>query len=117
MAIAMIIVLLMLDLIIVGMVLGSGRHSALARQRVDTVRAFYAAESGVNMSLRELVNDADEDGDGTIGTISDDGNDANGPDLGTARVHVTQTLGPLYTTLNCDARVTDARRSIDVVLR
>src|SRR5690606_27199425 len=62
--------------------------------------AFYAAESGIEMALREL-NGApanDFDSDGAIGTISDNGNPADDPSLATARMAVTQSsvTPPLY---------------------
>ena len=56
-----------------------------------------ATEAGLAMSLREVMVGADEDGDGTIGTISDDGNSGNDPALGTSRFAVTSTTasGPV----------------------
>lgn len=62
--------------------------------------AFYAAESGLEMALYELnatpANDFDSDG--TIGTISDNGNPSDDPAFTTARVFVTQSSvsPPLY---------------------
>ena len=62
--------------------------------------AFYAAESGIEMSLREHNGSPanDFDSDGAIGTISDNGNPADDPALSTGRVVVTQTsvTPPLY---------------------
>jgi len=62
--------------------------------------AFYAAESGLEMALRELnaAPPSDLDSDGTIGTISDNGNASDDPALTTARVIVTKTSStpPLY---------------------
>lgn len=43
--------------------------------------ALYAAESGEELALRELSSGTDHDGDGTAGTISNDGNDGNNPTL------------------------------------
>lgn len=62
--------------------------------------AFYAAESGIEMAIRELnaspANDFDSDG--SIGTISDNGNAADDPTLSTGRFTVTQSSvsPPLY---------------------
>ncbi|HUN82648.1 MAG TPA: hypothetical protein VMV81_14180 [Phycisphaerae bacterium] len=55
--------------------------------------ALYAAESGIEMSLRELnqTPPTDIDSDGTIGTISNDGNSADDPQLGTGAYYVIQT--------------------------
>lgn len=54
--------------------------------------AFYGAESGLEMALRELNLDSgnDIDSDGTIGTISDNGNDADDPALASGAYHVTR---------------------------
>jgi Tfp pilus assembly protein PilX len=62
--------------------------------------AFYAAESGIEMAMRELNASPpnDFDSDGTIGTISDNGNPSDDPALTTARVFVTKSsvTPPLY---------------------
>jgi hypothetical protein len=62
--------------------------------------AFYAAESGIEMSLRELNGSPanDFDSDGAIGTISDNGNPADDPSMATGRIVVTQSSStpPLY---------------------
>ncbi|MCA9255921.1 MAG: hypothetical protein KDA33_09800 [Phycisphaerales bacterium] len=55
--------------------------------------AFYAAESGVEMAMRELnaspANDFDSDG--VIGTISDNGTSTDDPALSTGRFTVVQS--------------------------
>ena len=89
-AIVMIVLLLVVDLIALGMVLGGARDQDLTVRRLETVQAFYAAEAGMNMAVREIMLDADEDGDGTTGSISDDDDDANDPGFGAARVRVTK---------------------------
>lgn len=55
--------------------------------------ALYAAESGIEMSLRELNNSpqTDIDSDGGIGTISNNGNAADDPRLSTGAFFVEQT--------------------------
>ena len=55
--------------------------------------AFYAAESGLEMAMRELNQSPpnDNDSDGTIGTISDNGNPADDPALVTGAVFVEET--------------------------
>ncbi len=51
---------------------------------VETTQGFYAAEAGMNMAInsREMMNNTDEDGDGAIGTISDDAVPASDPTFG-----------------------------------
>ena len=55
--------------------------------------AFYAAESGLEMALRELNNatPTDIDSDGAIGTISNNGNTADDPQLLTGSFFVEKT--------------------------
>ncbi|MFT3687205.1 MAG: PA14 domain-containing protein [Phycisphaerales bacterium] len=55
------------------------------------------------MSLRELRQNADVDGDGTIGGVSDDGNDANNPSL---------NFGSLKATYSSSAATISARGSV-----
>ncbi len=59
---------------------------------------FYAAETGLELSLRELTQPGDIDSDGTVGTISDNGNDADDPALAGGSVRVTEVGAspPIY---------------------
>jgi Tfp pilus assembly protein PilX len=68
-AVAAVILMVLVNLIIVGMVLVGARHQDATVNRVETTRAFYAAEAVMHMALRELSEDADFDGDGTVGRI------------------------------------------------
>ncbi len=97
--VAMVITMMLMSLIMVGMVMGGARDQDLSLQRMDTIRAFYAAESGINMGTREFMVSADEDGDGAIGTISNDGNSANNPVIGMATVSVSSANSGGITTL------------------
>jgi Tfp pilus assembly protein PilX len=108
--------LVVVELVIVGMVLAGGREQDLTARRLETVRAFYAAEAGVNMAVRELMEGADEDGDGATGTISDDGNDANDPSLGAAQVVVTAATSGGETTVTSKGRSGQATRELEAVL-
>ena len=112
-AIAVIALMLLLSLVVLGMVHGTARDQNLTVNRVDTVQAFYAAEAGMNMALREMFNGADEDGDGTVGTISDDGNAANNPSIGSATVYVSQSVAAPVTTLNSFGSMGGARRHLE----
>jgi hypothetical protein len=118
-AVAMVVILLIVDLIIVSIVVGLSRDHDLTVRRMQTIEAMYAAEAGVNMSIRELMNDADEDGDGTTGTISDDSDDGTDPTLGNARFVVTAAADtPVagQTTLTSEGRSGEARRKIEGIL-
>lgn len=84
----MVILLLAIDLVIIAIVVNTGRDHELSVRRLETIAATYAAEAGVNMSIREMMEAADEDGDGAVGSISDDGDSGNDPTLGQARFSV-----------------------------
>lgn len=109
-AVAVITLMLLLSLVVMGMVHGTARDQSLTVNRVETIQAFYAAEAGVNMATRELAQDTDEDGDGTVGSISDDSNDATDPVIGSAQVVVTATGGTGTKTLASQARAGGTRR-------
>ncbi len=115
-AISMIIALVIVNLIIVGIVIGGARDHDLTIKRIETIQSFYAAEAGMNMAIREMMNNTDEDGDGAIGTISDDATPANDPTFGQAQVLVIVTVAGPPTTLRSKGRSGDARRQVETVL-
>ena len=116
-AVAMIVILLLVDLIIVGMVVSQARDHDLTIRRQQTVEAFYAAEAGANMSIRELMEGANEDGDDDTGTISyetipgpyDPDND---PILGNAQFYVMKSGN----TITSEGRSGEARRTMSADL-
>ena len=112
-AIATVVLLLILDLIIIRIVIGGARDHDLTVRRLETIQAFYAAEAGMNMAIREMMNDTDEDGDGAIGTISDDATPANNPAFGQAQVLVTSAVAGPHTTLTSHGRAGDVRREVE----
>jgi hypothetical protein len=115
-AVVMVVLLLALNLIIIGMVLGGARDQDLTVRRLETVRAFYAAEAGANMAVREVMVGRDEDGDGRTGTISDDDDSGNDPAFGQARVRVTMSADAGQTTLTSKGRAGQAARRLEVTL-
>ena len=124
-AVAMIVLMIIVDLIIVGMVISQARDHDLTVRRLQTIESFYAAEAGVNMSIRELMIPLDEDGDDDgswpfgIGTISDDTNPATDPALGNAQFVVTAEANtPVAgrTTITSEGRSGEARRRMQAVL-
>ncbi len=111
-SVAMIVVLMVVSLIIVGMVLSGARDQDLTVSRLDAIRAQYAADAGAEMAVREVMLNTDEDGDGTIGSISDDGDSGNDPLIGPARVLVTRTGN----TLDVVGRTPIAKRRQQITL-
>lgn len=115
--VAMIATMLVIALVLVGLVLGGARDQDLSVRRLETLRAFYAAEAGTNMAIREMMLSTDFDADGTIGTISDDGNSANDPLVSGARVRVTKVVVGVQMTLSSEGRCGAAKRKIETVLQ
>jgi len=116
-AVVMVLALVLLQLTIVAAVIGGIRHQDLTRQRVQSSRSFYAAEAGINMAVRELMNNADEDGDGAIGSISDDANADNnpGPGQGTTLI-VSKTVNGSQIIIRSAATAGGTLRTIETVL-
>ena len=114
-AIAMVVTLLILNLIVIAIVVGGGRDHDLTVRRIETIQAFYAADSGMNMAIREKMEGVDEDVDGGVGTISADDpiDDANDPAFGTAQVVVT-VLGDIYTSRGRSGK---ARREMEAEMK
>ncbi len=119
-AISMVVVLLIIDLMIISMVVGGARDHDLTVRRMDTIRAFYAAEAGMNMAIRERMIPDDEDNDtggADTGSISDDTNDANDPGFGTPKnTQFVVTLSADKKTLTSTGRSGDAKREMDALL-
>lgn len=68
--VTMVLLLVMLDVILLGLIVGAGRDHDLTTQRVYTTQAFYAMEAGINMGVREVVLGDDQDSDGGVGSIA-----------------------------------------------
>ncbi len=89
----MIIILVLGALVVTMMTMTRARDHDLTVRRVETEQAFYAAEGVMNMAMRELMENSDEDGDGVVGSISDDGLVVNDPNIGGASGSVSATPG------------------------
>ena len=115
---AVVIVLLIINLTVIGIVVGISRDHDMTARRMETVEAMYAAEAGANMSIRELMIGVDEDGDGGVGTISDDSIATTDPSLGEARFVVTSSYDSAdqETTVTSKGRSGQARRRLQAVL-
>ncbi|MCP3905441.1 MAG: hypothetical protein GY715_17590 [Planctomycetes bacterium] len=115
--VATIVALVVLNLVVVTMVFASGRDQDLSVRRLETVQAFYAAEAGMNMAIRETITGAgDEDGDGLAGTVSDDADDNTDPTVGWGRVAVVQTASGTRFTVTSRGRAGSARREIRLTI-
>jgi hypothetical protein len=113
----MLLLMIIGQLCVVGAVLGGARDQDATVQRLDALRAQYAADSGIHMAVRELMVSADQDGDGTIGSVSGDGITSNDPSLtGGARFSVTKS-GSSTVIITSQGRSGSARRSISLTIQ
>ncbi len=114
-AVALVGAMMVVNLLVIGMIVSQAREHQLTVRRVETVASFYAAEAGMNMSMREMFENADEDGDGWVGGISEDSNPGNDPTLGNAQFFVTTSesspQGP-QTTITSEGRSGQAKRTM-----
>jgi hypothetical protein len=115
--VATIAVLIVIDLIVVTVVISGGRDADLSVRRLETVQAYYAAEAGLQIAMREAVLDSDEDGDCQIGAVSYDGVDANDPSIGGGQFLVTASTSGSQITLQSYGRAGDARRQISMTFQ
>ncbi|MCI0365430.1 MAG: hypothetical protein L0Y44_07890 [Phycisphaerales bacterium] len=115
--VAVIVTMLIMAIVVVGTVLGTARDQDLTVRRLETIRAFYAAEAGANMAIREIILSVDADADGVIGTISDDGNSANDPTMSSAQVCVTRVVSGPQTILTSRGRSGLAQRAIEATMQ
>lgn len=113
--VAVLVMVVLLQVVVVALAVSARRESDLTVQRVAAARSLYAAESGVNMSLRELALGTDIDLDGTIGSISDDNNDANDPTLLGARFGSSAASSGGSTSITVRGAQGEAAREVAVV--
>ncbi len=115
--VAIVAFLLLSEITVMGLVLNTARHQYLAVDRLDTIRAFYASEGGMNMAIREVMINNDEDGDGVVGTISDDSNSTNDPSIGDGTTFVTSQLLGSVQTLTSNGLSGNAIRQLQATLQ
>ncbi len=107
------IIVMVLGFTVAGVVGVGARDQDLTVRRLDTARAFYAAEAGINMAIRELMLDTDEDGDGGVGTISDDNDPATDPSFGSASVSVSLVVTAGQSMLVSNGASGQSRRQVE----
>jgi Tfp pilus assembly protein PilX/cell wall assembly regulator SMI1 len=109
-----IITLVVLQLVIVCVVVAGARDQNMTVQRLDSTRAMYAAEGVSQMAVREMIMVADEDNDGGIGSISDDGQAANDPSLAGGTATAALSTSGTDTIVTVSGRAGQARRSLSL---
>jgi hypothetical protein len=116
-AIALVITMLLVGMLLIGVVLSGSRDQSASIHRMAAVRAYYAAEAGANLSLREIQYRTDFDGDGKVGTIAGTHAVLNGFLIGFGNVVVTEAAAPTagFREIRSIAAAEPYRRSICVI--
>lgn len=115
--VAVIAALVVLQLTVIGTTFMGARQQDVLANTIDGTRAFYAAEAGANIAVKELIDGADNDGDGTIGGISDDGNSNNDPALGVARFRASKSVSGGTTIITVFGRSGQSQRTFQINLQ
>ena len=111
--VTVLIIVMLLGFTVAGVVGVGARDQDLTVRRLDTARAFYAAEAGMNMAIRELMLDTDEDGDGGVGTVSDDDDPDTDPSFGSASVNVSLVVTAGQSMLVSNGASGQSRRRVE----
>ncbi len=115
-AVGMILVMVFLMLVVTTVVVCDARDSDMARNREQADRAFFAADAGIQMAVREIMDDADEDGDGGVGTISD-GVPATSPVFNGAPVTVGRSVNNGFVSIFAASWLSDCMKKITLDIR
>lgn len=101
--------------IVFAIVTANTQSQRLVPSRLDSSRAFYAAEAAANMALAEIYAKSDRDADGAIGTISNDSNPANDPSLAGTTFSVAQVSSNYGQRYRTSIHSGSAYRRLDLV--
>jgi len=115
-AVSLIALLLVVEIAVVGVVVMGRGDQDLTARRLEAVRAFYAAEGAGAMAMRELVTNTDEDGDGGVGTISNDDDPETDPAIGEATAFVSSEVKGPDIVLTCEGSSGQATRRLELTL-
>lgn len=110
--VAVIIALIILQAAVLSSVVAARVPQDTILRRIDAARTLYAAEAGMHMALKEVYDGIDLDADGTIGSISSDGNDSNDPTISSAQVSVAASTVGSTTTLTSSSRTASSARKV-----
>ncbi|MDX2146199.1 MAG: hypothetical protein SFZ23_01655 [Planctomycetota bacterium] len=115
--VAMVAVLIVLSLMTTAAVLAGGRAASQGALRVDGHRALMGVTAAGHMAIKEVMDGADLDADGGIGSISGDGNSNNDPLLaGDTRISAQRTDIGGQIVLSLEARSGSAVRRASLTM-
>jgi hypothetical protein len=114
-AVGAVIALVLLQLVIGAVVISGGRDQDLTARRLESVRAQYAAEAAANMAIREVAQNSDGDGDGTLGSIA--ANSKSGLGFNGGAMRASASVSGTTTTTTATGTNGQATRKIQVSVR
>ncbi len=116
-----VLVALLVALVLVGGVAGlmavsstNDQHKTVSR--TSGALALEAAQAGVEMAVKEMMDSVDRDGDGGVGTISNDNNATSDPLIGGARSWATKSTAGGTTLIVGHGAAGDSRHDFQVTL-
>lgn len=115
--IAFLVAFVLMQLIAMAILFSGARDAELSSRGTDGLRAQYAADSGLAMAMREVKKAADEDTDGTIGSISNDAIAANDPNINGGYASVSAAKVGNDTTLTVQGYTAATSRRTTAVVR
>ncbi len=117
-AISILLALVLLQVVVAAALLTGTRQADISQRALAGVRAQYAADGAMAMSLREVYANVDEDADGSIGGISQDGVTTSDPVIGFAQAAATATTAGNDTTITINSRsAASSSRRVSTVVR
>jgi len=116
-AVGMVLAMVFLMLVVTSVVVCDARDSDSARNREQADRAFFAADAGIQMAIREIMDEADEDGDGGVGTIANDSLLGANPVFNGAPVVVARQVNNGYVSISAFGWLSDCIKKITLDIR
>jgi hypothetical protein len=114
-AVALMVSLALMGLAIMAAVMSGSRDQSLSVSRVQGDRARLAAEAAARLAVTELLSGSDADGDGGIGTLSNDNNSATDTTINSGtRLWATRSDSGGVITITARGQNADAVRAIRV---
>ena len=114
--VALVVALIVLSLIVIGVSLAGARDLDLTVHRAQWSQAQLAATAAADMAVKELYDNVDEDGDGTIGTISGGTGGSGNPVINGASFYASKSVSGSTTTVTATGTGGNSTAVVQVTL-
>ncbi|MFN0131796.1 MAG: LamG domain-containing protein [Phycisphaerales bacterium] len=114
--VAVVIAMILLGLVVATAVMSGTRDGDLTVLRVQGTKAQYAADAAVAMAVKEVFDNIDGDGNGTVGSISNSSLVTAGTALAGMTMSAAASTSGSTTTITARGTGTDTRRAMRVNL-